>query len=232
MTAVAVLHHLQRPFLGHVAALREAGVTLEERRLRDGDALPDLDAVGGAVLLGGEQSAAGDEAAFVEELAWLREAVARRVPVLGICLGGQLLARALGGEVRREGRVVEWRELPRLAAGAGDPLFSALPDPVPALHWNEDVLEPPAGAVELVARGGPGAEAFRAGDCAWGIQYHPDVDDRELERWFEEWGEDVAVAGRDLGELRAESARRLPQQERASRALFAAFGRLAARGGA
>jgi len=229
---VAVLHHLERPFLGHVATLREAGVTLDERRLRAGDALPDREAIDGAVLLGGEQSLTGDVAGFAGEMAWLREAVARELPVLGICLGGQMLARALGGEVRRAGRVVEWRDLPRTPAGAEDPVFGALPDPVPALHWNEDVFEPPPGAVELLARGGPGAEAFRAGACAWGVQYHPDVDLPTLEEWYAEWGADVAAAGRDLAEIRAEDARRAGAQAAASRALFAAFAREVARRGA
>src|SRR4051794_38986933 len=97
---VAVIHHLERPFLGYAGpALEAAGVRLDQRRLRDGDPLPDLDRVDGILSLGGEQNAL--DPSLAEETALLREATERDVPVLGVCLGAQLLAHALRGEVRR-----------------------------------------------------------------------------------------------------------------------------------
>lgn len=227
MPTVAVLHHLSRPFLGHVRRpLEAAGLELDERHPVRGDALPDLDDVDGIVALGGEQSIAGEPDGLAGELEYLRRAVDRGVPVLGVCLGGQLLARALGGEVRHVGRAVEWRELQPLPAAAADPLFGALPSPVPALHFNEDVFEPPPGAVELLSRGGDGAEAFRAGDAAWAVQYHPDVDEATFERWCEDFR--AWMGGVDVEAFRAEGSRRVAEQAHASRALFAAFGRVVA----
>jgi GMP synthase-like glutamine amidotransferase len=227
MPKVAVLHNLACPFLGHVEApLREAGLELDERRLSHGDPLPELDRLDGLIVLGGEASVAGGERGHEDQIALVREAVDRGVPVLGICLGGQILARALGGEVRRAGRVAAWRDVEVTPAAADDPLFAELPAPVPALHFNEDVFEPPPGAVELLVRAGEGAEAFRAGDAAWGLQYHPDADGPALEAWHREFAGYMAEAGVDPEALRAENARRAAGQEASSRALFAAFARV------
>jgi GMP synthase-like glutamine amidotransferase len=224
---VAVLHHLDRPFLGHVREpLERAGVEIDERRLVHGDPLPDLDATDGVVVLGGEQSAAGDADGLGPQLAFLRDAFEREVPVFGVCLGGQLLARALGGEVRHVGRSVEWRELDPLPAAAQDPVFGALAPPVPALHFNEDVFEPPPDAVELLSRGGAGAEAFRVGPVAWGVQYHPDVDPEILTFWLEQYS--GWMDGVDMDSFRAEGERRVAQQKQASDALFSAFARVVA----
>jgi GMP synthase (glutamine-hydrolysing) len=223
---VVVIHHLDPPQLGHVETLRDAGVELDERHAVNGDPLPRLDDVDGLVVLGGLQSVADGSDPLPEEVDLLRRAIDTDVPVLGVCLGAQLLALAAGGEVRHSGRSIQWRELVRTEAAKGDPLFGALPEPVPALHWNEDVAEPPLGAVELLARGGDGAEAFRVGDAAWGVQYHPDVDGAALEAWYDRYA--TYVGDVDVDALKAEDRRREPDQRRASRALFEAFARVVA----
>ena len=226
MAVLAVIHHLKRPLLGHAEEpLQSAGLTLDERDLRRGDGLPSPDEVDGLLLMGGEQYAGDDE--FAAEAAWLRDAVTAEVPVLGICLGGQLLARALGGQVRRSGRrVVEWRSLHKTPEGERDPLFAALPDPFPALHFNEDVFDAPPGAAVLAGPAPDGTAAFRHGPCAWGVQYHPDADGPTVERWIIEFPGDVP---KGFGERSA--ALRAAQTE-ASRALFGGFARLVAERGA
>lgn len=222
---IAVLHHQQQPFLGHVATLREAGATLVEHDRRRGDALPDLRDVDAVVSLGGEQSVREIERYdyLLAEVDLLRRAVAEEVPVLGICLGGQLLAHALGATVRRASRRrIGWLDLVPTAEGAADPLISAAGGHIPGLHWNEDVFDLPPGAIELLERPGEGVEAFRAGSRAWGVQFHPDADPAGLEGWYGIPGW-LAEAGVREDEARsADEAHRVRQAE-AGRALFHAF---------
>lgn len=232
MAVIAVLHHLEQPFLGHVdGPLREAGHELDERFIRRGDPPPDLAGVGGIVALGGEQSlvGAGADGPLGAVAQTLRDAVAAGVPVLGICLGGQLLARALGGRVRHVGRRIEWAELVRTPAGAADPLFAGLPEPIPALHFNEDVFEPPPGAEVLAGPAPAGAAAFRAPGRvpAWGLQYHPDADGPAIEGWIAEHATEIG----DVDAFRAATAERLAVQARASAILFGAFARQVAAAG-
>ncbi len=227
---IAVLHNLTDAFLGHAGpVLRAAGATLDERFLRAGDPLPDLAEVDAIVSLGGEQSVLGGE--LEAEAALLREAVERDVPVLGVCLGAQLLSHALGGTVARlPRRRVWWPELRPLPAAAGDPVLGGLPARAAALHWNEDGLEPPPGAVELLGRPEGGrAEGFRAGRRAWGVQFHPEVDDEALDGWYRDWGGALGQAGVTEADARAADARHLPGQPALSAAIFGGFASVVAR---
>src|SRR4051812_42465288 len=163
---IAVIHHLQQPFLGNAAGplgpVREHFGTL-----------PDLDEVDAIVSFGGEKSAWHPD--FAPEVELIRAAVEREIPFLGVCLGAQLLAHALGGEVSRlPRRLVTWAPISVIA---DDPVLSRIPRGAHALHFNEDGIEPPPGAVEVYARPRGGrAEGFRVGRLAWGVQFHPEVD--------------------------------------------------------
>lgn len=228
MPRVACLHHLDEPVTGFAGrALREAGIELDERRLPQGDPVPALEEVDGIVTFGGLQSARDAEAYdyLSAELDLLGDAAAKDVPVFGVCLGGQMLARALGAEVRRMPRsMVTWREPSLLPAAADDPVFSRWPSNAPTLHWHEDEFDLPPGGVELMQRGGPGVEAFRCGTCAWGIQFHAEADGATYERWCDTAEtEELEEAGVTREEVRASGAARMAEQERAAMALFGAF---------
>jgi GMP synthase (glutamine-hydrolysing) len=229
---VAVLHNLEAAFTGHAGhALLAAGAVLDERRLRAGDPLPRLDEIDGLVALGGEQSvtALAADAPLAAEAALLREAVERGVPTLGVCLGAQLLAHALGGSVARlRERMLAWTPLEPLPAAAGDPLFGALPERAMGLHWNEDGFEPPPGAVELLRRPGSSGEAFRFGDSAWAVQFHPEVDDAALDGWYRDWSAELVAAGVAEADARAADTLHLPAQRALSDALFGGLARVAA----
>lgn len=235
MPSVACLHHLDQPFLGHAEApLRAAGLTIVERHVASGDALPDLDDVDGIISFGGAQSAIDLDAepALRAEVDLLARAAACDVPVLGLCLGGQLLARALGASVHRSSRrTVAWRTLERLPAGERDPVVGALPDRVAALHWNEDVFELPLGAVELLGPRIEGVAAFRAGRSAYGLQFHPEVDRSALDRWYASYTSWLAEAGVSEPEARATDAANESAQADLARRLFTAFAGVVVRAG-
>ena len=223
--ALAVLHHLDQPFLGLAEApLRAAGLELDERHLHAGDPLPAVGEVDGVLSFGGAQSAVDLDAEPVlrDEAALMRDAVAAGVPVLGICLGGQVLAAALGGDVRRaRQRTVAWRDLRPLVDD--DPLLAA---PMPGLHWNEDVFTLPPGAVEVLGPSSEGVEAFRAGERAWGVQFHPEVGDAQLDGWYARYGSWLGEAGVDERAARAADRMYMSAQRDAAQRLFGTFARL------
>ncbi len=205
MKRVAVIHHLAQPFLGN-AGPALSGVELEEHF----GTLPSLDEIDGIVSFGGEESVL--DGGLEAEAELLRSAVASDLPVLGVCLGAQLLARALGGTVtRRPRRLVAWTPLVGEWEGYG-------------LHWNEDGFEPPPGAVELLQRPDGFCEAFRIGR-ATGVQFHPEVDAQALDGWYAAWGDVLEPAGVTEADARAEDARHLPGQAALSEAIFGEFAR-------
>jgi len=225
---VAVIHHLERPFLGHAGpALEAAGVRLDERRLRDGDPLPDLREVDGLLVLGGEQNAL--DPALRRETDLLRAAVDQAIPVLGVCLGAQLLAHALGGEVRKlPRRHLAWEPLEPTPAAQDDPVLGALPEGAAGVHWNEDGFSLPTGAVELLRSPAGSGEGFRAGRRAWGVQFHPELDEPALEHWYERWYYALAEGGVTEAQARAADRAHMPSQPALSEAIFGGFARVVA----
>jgi GMP synthase (glutamine-hydrolysing) len=216
---IAVIHHLQQPFLGHAA------VPLGAVEEHFGGSLPALDGLDGIVSFGGEDSSW--EPQFAPELELIREGVRREIPFLGVCLGAQLLALAHGGEVSRlQRRLVAWVPLTPLTHD-DDPIVDALPAGAHGLHWNQDGIEPPPAATELLERPQGGrAEAFRIGRLAWGVQFHPELDQPALDGWYAEWSDLLEPAGVTEPDARAADARHMPAQAALSTAIFGAFVRV------
>ncbi|TMK59021.1 MAG: type 1 glutamine amidotransferase [Actinobacteria bacterium] len=149
-----------------------------------GQPLPAHDEVAGTVVMGGPMNV--DEVdrfpALAAEREWLAEAVARELPVLGICLGAQLLARALGAEVRSGEREIGFA--PVEVADADDPLLGGLAPRTEVLHWHGDCFDLPAGAEHLASSERTACQAFRARN-AWGVLFHPEADFALVEAWME-----------------------------------------------
>jgi GMP synthase (glutamine-hydrolysing) len=230
--ALWLLHHLDPPQTGHAGrVLREAGVETMDCVVSAGDPLPGLDEVDGLIVFGGNESARDLDVHpyLAHEAELLAAAVEREVPVLGICLGAQLLARSLGARVERlPMREVTYGVPETLDAGRADPLFADAP-PIPAPHWNEDAFELPEGAIELQERSAQGVEAFRVGSCAWGVQYHPELDEEMLDTWYARYGDLLGEAGITEASARREDLRHADAQRVAAEHLFGAFAEVVAR---
>ncbi|MDX6636160.1 MAG: hypothetical protein QOF06_2363 [Solirubrobacterales bacterium] len=149
-----------------------------------GQPLPDHDEVAGAVFMGGPMNVDEVERfpALAAEREWLAGAVERGMPVLGICLGAQLLARALGAEVRA-GEGPEIGFAPVDVVDPADPLLGGLAPRSEVLHWHGDVFDLPDGAEHLAASERTACQAFRLGN-AWGVLFHPEADFALVEAWL------------------------------------------------
>jgi GMP synthase (glutamine-hydrolysing) len=149
-----------------------------------GQPLSDHDEVAGAVVMGGPMNV--DETDRHPELRaereWLGEAMRREMPLLGICLGAQLLARALGAEVR-PGEGPELGFAPVEILNPEDPILGTLAPSTTVLHWHGDVFDLPDGAERLGRSAQTEVQAFRHGN-AWGVLFHPEADFALLEAWL------------------------------------------------
>jgi GMP synthase (glutamine-hydrolysing) len=185
----------------------------------EGDPLPGHDEVAGALVMGGPMNV--DEIDRYPGLGatrdWLAEAVRREVPVLGICLGAQLLARALGAAVV-PGERQEIGFHPVAVDDPADPVLGGLAPSSRVLHWHGDVFELPDGATHLASSELTAHQAFRRGN-AWGVLFHPEADLALVERWMAtpEMSEEAVEA---LGEGGA--ARIAPEAAELESALVAA----------
>ncbi len=209
-------------------AAREAGHVLEEWCPGEGEPLPGDPAGYDALLvLGGEQNVVdGPRLPYLrDEIALIGEALERRQPVLGVCLGAQLLVAAAGGEVVRVSEPeIGWYEVETLPEGAADPLFGALPERFSSYCWHSYGVELPEEAI-LLARSEICTHGFRIGESAWGVQFHPEVTREILLHWFATYRDDPdAVAlGFDAQRAEAELPGRLAPWEALGRTLFGAF---------
>ncbi len=175
---------------------------------------PSLEGVRGVLVLGGPMGVADADAYpwMGRELTFLREAVERDVPVFGICLGCQLLAVALGGEVnRRERPQAGHVPLHRTEAAADDPVFAGWPDGASQLFLHEDSVTRLPGDATVMLEGADGVSAWRAADgTAYGVQFHPEVTGAQIAAWCEREATraKVEAAGIDHQAFATEAERR------------------------
>lgn len=190
MPKLLVFQHVAYEILGNLnPRLRDAGHRIRYVNFgRDADARPSLSGYHGLVVLGGPMNCdEGDRYPHLDtEIEVIREAVDRDLPVLGICLGAQLLARALGAGVRRNpAKEIGWYDVSPTEAGAADPVIGHIAPRTPIFQWHGDTFDIPQGAVHLAESDLCTNQAFRYGDRAYGFQFHLEVDKPMIERWLQ-----------------------------------------------
>lgn len=185
---VLVIENYRGTDVGEMAGtFAERGVTLDLVRAFDGTPLPaSPDDHDGMIVLGGDQNALDDSGSpyFPPLLELMRAFDTARRPVLGICLGAQLLARAHGGG-NIVGQVLEFGFVPvtPTAAGLKDPLTSSLDPDVPIFEWHSDTFTLPPGATHLATSAAYENQAYSIGAVSYGTQFHFEVGRTLAERW-------------------------------------------------
>jgi GMP synthase-like glutamine amidotransferase len=168
--------------------LKTARIPFQTIRPDLGESLPAPQSATAVIVLGGYMGV-HDEGEFpflVELKTFIRDGVAADVPFFGICLGGQLLADVLGGEVTAKERGEKGLcQLTLTAAGQSDPLFAGVPSVFTAFQWHNDSFALPSGAHLLASSADCPGQAFRYGR-AWGVQFHPEVDLEVVRSWSRE----------------------------------------------
>lgn len=155
-------------------------------RLFAHDPLPALNGLSGAVVLGGIMSVNDtDSFPFLVGLKdWIREILRAELPFLGACLGGQLLAEVGGGRVLfRTNEEFGCKPVALTESGITDPLFRGVASPFVTFHWHNDSFVPPPDAVHLARTEQCAYQAFRCGPCAYGLQFHPEVNREIVSNW-------------------------------------------------
>jgi GMP synthase-like glutamine amidotransferase len=162
-----------------------------------------------------------DQFAWLEqEEAFLKDVLARRVPVFGVCLGAQMLARAAGATVTPASvPEIGWLDVELTAAGESDPVLSVLPQQATVFQWHWYTFAIPEGGTEL-ARSKVCPQAFRLEQPAWGIQFHAEVTLPMVTAWAAEDADDLPVTAQGLVE---ETDTRIALSNDQGRALCAAF---------
>lgn len=209
---ILVFQHVPYEPLGTLdPLLRELGFRIRYVNFgRDRTLRPSLEGYAALIVLGGPMNSDQIDTFpnLLVEVDILRDAVERGLSVLGICLGAQLLARALGGTVSRNRlREIGWHDVELTAAGGNDPVLSGFANRQRVFQWHEDGIGLPPGAQCLARSPASEVQAFRYGDHAYGLQFHLEVDASLIERWLTV-PENSQVLDEEGGDITAERIRR------------------------
>lgn len=220
---VLLLTHVSHEGPGLISAALD-GVPITSRTVVDDPAprLPSLDGLAGVVVMGGPQDADDDRGhpGLAAERRLLAEAVAADVPVLGVCLGMQLLALALGARLhRRAGTEIGFAPVDVVAP---DPVLAPAGAHPTVLHWHNDAVDLPEGATLLASTDVTPVQAFRAG-AAVGLQFHLEVSTTLLDLWLDTPAMVAELERADAEAIRLESRQHLGALQPAATLGLAAF---------
>ncbi len=192
---IHTIEHVPFEGPGAIAVYAEkGGHTLTRTRIFAGESLPQPDAIDLLAVMGGPMSV--HDAAILpwlqEEKAYLREAVRTRLPILGVCLGAQLLAEVLGGHVTRcPSREIGWHPVRITPGGKTTSQFVNFPKKFPAFHWHGETFTIPPGATWAAESDGCAHQAFVARDRIVGLQFHLETLPENMELLITHCGDEL-----------------------------------------
>ena len=227
MRALAIVHQPDAGPGVFAEALRSRGVELDQWLIRDGPPPAEPSGYDAVLTFGGAMHAdqEADHPWLRDEKALLAGLIDRRVPLLGMCLGAQLVAEAAGAAARRASSPeIGWHEVELTPASADDPLLAGLPRRFEAFQWHSYETPLPPGATAL-ARSAVCLQAYRLDGPAWGIQFHAEVSRHDAERWIDDYRSDPDAVriGLDSDALRERTRASIEQWNGFGRALCERF---------
>ena len=164
--------------------MERRGISVEYADLYAGDAPPEIGGAAGLIFLGGPMSVNDGLPYLRQEMDLILAAIERQKPVLGICLGSQLIAKALGARVyRNPTKEIGWFDIHLTEAGGGDPLFAGVNPRETVFHWHGETFDLPAGAARLAYSDACANQAVRFGGAVYGLQFHLEVTPAMIADW-------------------------------------------------
>jgi GMP synthase (glutamine-hydrolysing) len=188
---IIVIKHVENEGPGLIETFFQAdGWDLKTVELARGERLPrTIEDAAAVVMLGGPMNVYEEKAYpfLKEEDSFIRRVLIEEIPFLGICLGGQLLSKACGGQVGKSPvKEVGWYTVELTKDGQKDLLFRGLPKSFKVFQWHEDTFEIPAGGLLLTQGKGCRNQAFKIGTNAYGLQFHVEVTEEMVKSWMRE----------------------------------------------
>jgi GMP synthase (glutamine-hydrolysing) len=221
-------HFLNEPAGSLETALTDAGLTFEYVDLfKNVPKEIPLAQAGGLVVLGGTMNVDEvDKYPFLaRDVGWIQAAVAGELPMLGICLGAQLLAKAMGARVYpNRHREIGWYPIELTPQTADDALFGQV-DMQMTFQWHGDTFDMPSGAVHLACSPLCENQAFRYGPRAWGLQFHIEMTAKMVNDWVREadWSGELARWNVDPQVIRRQTNEELPRLQAIAKQVFGRF---------
>lgn len=232
MTRLLILQHVAAEPRGTLIPLiRERGHRLRYVNFeREPEARPEVDRYDGLIVLGGPMNVAdhGQRTHLRTEMQLIERALKQDKPILGICLGAQLLAHVLGAAVRPHHQAeIGWYRLASTPAGRSDPILHPVGESAPVFQWHSHAFDIPLCATHLASTASCENQAFRHGDKAYGFQFHLEADAALVQRWLSSpaYRAELAASGLEHGprDIARATRRKAASMQTLARAVFSNF---------
>jgi GMP synthase (glutamine-hydrolysing) len=235
MKQVLVVQHAEVEEPGTIAdVLSSAGYSIQPVLAFAGQPVPrNIKDSEGLVVMGGPMGVyERDRHPYLQdEMHLIENALGAGKPVLGICLGSQLLAAALGADIRRgRDKEIGWYPVMLTEEAKDDPLLAGVSQPFVALHWHGDVFDLPHGAVHLASSALTECQAFRYQDAAYGFLFHMEVDEGIIQGMVRIFVNELSEAALDGEEIAEGASKHLPQLRPIARTVFERWSKLLSSG--
>jgi GMP synthase (glutamine-hydrolysing) len=228
---VLVLQHAASETPGTIEdALKSAGLAFDYVRAFEGQQVPLSAAAWSALIVMGGPMGVYETRRYpflLQETKLIESFLRAQLPVLGVCLGSQLIAASLGANVRKGSRKeIGWHPIELSEKAGNDPLWSGQPSRFVGYHWHGDIFDLPAGAVSLASSHITPVQAYRYGDRAYGLLFHMEVTENQIRGMLNEFAAEIQQEGLSAVEILKQSESFLPPLQKIGATVFSRWAEL------